>query len=158
MHRPTRSCCVAPISQTPSASDVPCRAAATDPQTISGHPSGDANLPTRVGASRIACRDGQPETASVQGSASKMEMGRRGRGVTTMPTTTTRTRYGNGQLKPMPALTPTMQNTNEYRAKTREDLRMLSLEHAKTRGAVVQMGTLLQRGFWGRLTWLLRGR
>ena len=73
-----------------------------------------------------------------------------------------RTRYGNGQLKPMTAPTPAMQNTNEYRAKTREDLRALTLEHARTRGAVVQLGTATQavlgRGFWGRLKWLLRGR
>ena len=34
----------------------------------------------------------------------------------------------------------------------------LELEHAKTRGLAVTAYSVIARGFWGRLKWLLRGR
>lgn len=37
-------------------------------------------------------------------------------------------------------------------------LKELSIEHARTRGAVQIYGSLLARGFFGRLKWLLFGK
>ena len=34
----------------------------------------------------------------------------------------------------------------------------ISTEHAKTRGIAVTVLQVLQRDFWGRLRWLLRGK
>ena len=65
-----------------------------------------------------------------------------------------RKRHSNGQLKPL-ALSPAAQERrtikNEYR-------QHISREHAITRGMAVGCLTVLRRGFWGRLKWLLMGR
>jgi hypothetical protein len=61
-----------------------------------------------------------------------------------------------GQLKPLvkretAARRMARQEKKEYR-------RHISLEHAKTRGMVQIALSVLRRGFWGRLKWLIRGR
>lgn len=65
-----------------------------------------------------------------------------------------RHRHGNGQLK---SLTLTPDQAIQRAAKT-EVRRAISLEHAKTRGMAIVCLQVLQRGFWGRLRWLLTGK
>ena len=65
-----------------------------------------------------------------------------------------RSRHSNGQLKP---LTLTKDEAMMRMAKT-EVRAQLSREHAMTRGMAAVCLQTLQRGFWGRLKWLLRGR
>ena len=44
------------------------------------------------------------------------------------------------------------------RQEKREYRQHISREHAKTRGFAMIALSVLQRGFWGRLKWLLFGR
>ena len=67
-----------------------------------------------------------------------------------------RKRHGNGQLLPLEqrmteAEKARRSEKNEYR-------RLISVEHAKTRGMAVGCMLVLRRGLLGRLKWLMLGR
>ena len=67
-----------------------------------------------------------------------------------------RKRYSNGQLRP---LEDRMTDARLAARQTKREYRQhISLEHAKTRGMTMIALSVLQRGFFGRLKWLLTGR
>ncbi len=67
-----------------------------------------------------------------------------------------RKRYSNGQLRP---LEDRMTDARLAARETKREYRQtVSLEHAKTRGVAVACWSVLKRGFFGRLKWLLTGR
>ena len=67
-----------------------------------------------------------------------------------------RKRHSNGQLR---SLGDRMTGARKTARETKHEYRRLvSLEHARTRGMAMGALMVLQRGFWGRLKWLLVGR
>ena len=67
-----------------------------------------------------------------------------------------RHRYSNGQLRSLEDRMTTARLA--ARQEKREYRQHISREHAKTRGFAMIALSVLQRGFWGRLKWLLFGR
>jgi hypothetical protein len=65
-------------------------------------------------------------------------------------------RTRRGQLKPLEKRMSSKQMA--YRAAKTAVRAQISRDHAITRGIAVSALQVLQRGFWGRLRWLLRGR
>ena len=73
---------------------------------------------------------------------------------------TMKQRHSNGQLRPLDRPLEDRMTTAQLAARQekREYRQHISLEHAKTRGLAMVALSVLQRGFFGRLKWLLFGR